>query len=120
MKKKIDDIALAMIDKVKEFQAIYMKSLNENLLETQSSFEEETNWLDKQLKDQLRNPNLLILTIHEMQSRQNETLNDIQSKLNEINQMKSKLQSTNHFKSDLLSFNQDSFGALCLRKYDLV
>ncbi len=118
MKKKIDDIALAMIDKVKEFQAIYMKSLNENLLETQSFFEAETNSTDKELKDQLRNPNLLIRTIHEMQSRQNEALDNIQSKLKEINQMKSKLQSTNHFKSDLLSFNQDSFGSLCLREYN--
>ena len=60
MKKKIDDIALAMIDKVKEFEVIYMKSVNENLLETQSSFDEEANWIDKELKDQLRNPNLLI------------------------------------------------------------
>jgi hypothetical protein len=118
LKKKIDDIALAMIDKVKEFEAIYMKSVRENLLETQSSFEEETNCLDKELRDQLRNPNVLIRTIHEMQSRQNEALNDIQSKLNEINQIKDKLQSANHFKSDLLSFNQDSFGSLCLREYN--
>ncbi len=48
MKKKIDDIALAMIDKVKEFEVIYMKSVRENLLVAQSSFEEETNWLDKE------------------------------------------------------------------------
>jgi len=82
MKKKIDDIALAMIDKVKEFEVINMTSVNENLLETQSFFEAETNWLDKELRDQLRNPNLSIRTIHEMQSRQNEALNDIQSKLN--------------------------------------
>ncbi len=96
-----------------------MKSLRENLLETQSSFEAETNCLDKELKDQLRNPNLLARTIHEMQSRQNEALNNIQSKLKEMNQIKDKLQSTNHFKSDLLSFNRDSFGALCLREYNL-
>jgi len=117
MKKKIDDIALAMIDKVKEFEAIYMKSVNENLLETQSSFEEATNSTDKELRDQLRNPNLLARTIHEMQSRQNEALKDVQSKLIEINQMKSKLQSTNHFKCDLLSFNQDSFGSLRMSEY---
>jgi hypothetical protein len=98
-----------MIDKVKEFEVIYMKNVRENLLETQSSFEAKTNWLDKELKDQHRNPNLLIRTIHEMQSRQNEALNDIQSKLNEINQMKSKLQSTNHFKNDLSSVVQSRF-----------
>ena len=91
MKKKIDDIALAMIDKVKEFEAIYLKSVRENLLVAQSSFEEETNWLEKELKDQLRHPNLLIRTIHEMQSRQNESLNDIQSKLKEIHQKKQTL-----------------------------
>ncbi len=46
---------------------------------------------------QTRNPNLLIQSIKEMQQRHEESLKEIQSKLNEINQVKVDLKATNEF-----------------------
>ena len=75
MKERIDDIALAMIDKIKKHEDVYLKNLNENVLVFDSS---------KSLKDELagieetfRNPNLLIRSIKEIQHKQEESLKDI-------------------------------------------
>jgi hypothetical protein len=75
LKERIDDIALAMIDKIKKHEDVYLKNLNENVLVFDSS---------KSLKDELagieetfRNPNLLIRSIKEIQHKQEESLKDI-------------------------------------------
>ena len=96
LKEKIDDVALEMIEQTKKCEAEYLKSLKENLL---SSFGDSKS-LDKDLEEieeYFRNPNLLIQSIKEMQQRQEESLKEIQSKLNEINQVKVDLKATNEF-----------------------
>jgi hypothetical protein len=89
LKKRIDDIALAMIDETKKYEAIYLRDLKEKL----SSFD-HCKSLDHDLngiEDTFRCPNILIETIKEMQKRQAESLNEIQLKLNEMNQVKDNL-----------------------------
>jgi hypothetical protein len=81
----------------------------------------------KRLKDELnemeetfRNPNLLIESIRDMQQKQEESLKDIQLKLNEMNQVKDNLKATNGFQPNLSLFNQYSsclFGLIQLDGY---
>jgi len=109
LKKKIDDIALAMIDETKKYEAIYLKSLKEKLLENFSSLFDESQSLDNelnQIEETFRNPNLLIKTIKKMQQKQAESLNEIQFKLNEMNQVRDDLKASNYFMPNLSSFNQ--------------
>ena len=89
-----------MIEQTKKCEAEYLKSLKENLL---SSFDESKS-LDKELEEieeYFRNPNLLIQSIKDMQQRQEESLKEIQSKLNEINQVQVDLKATNEFEPNL-------------------
>jgi hypothetical protein len=86
LKKRIDDIALAMIDETKKYEATFLKNIKENF----SSFD-ETKSIENDLneiEEKFRDPNLLITTIKEMQQKQEESLNEIQLKLNQINQVK--------------------------------
>jgi hypothetical protein len=75
------------------------------------------------IEDTFRDPNLLIQTIKEMQHKQDESLKDIQLKLNEIKQAKDNLEATNVFKPNLSSFNQTEgdtssfFGLIRLNEY---
>jgi predicted nucleic acid-binding Zn-ribbon protein len=74
----------------------YLKSLKVKLL---SSFDGSKS-LDKELEEieeLFRNPNLLIQSIKDLQQRQEESLKEIQSKLNEINQVKVDLKAANEF-----------------------
>ena len=82
LKVRIDDSALAMIDKIKKYEEIYLKNLNENF----PSFDDSVSLEIKlnEIEELFRNPNLLIESIKEMQQRQDESLNDIQFKLNEL------------------------------------
>ncbi len=104
LKEKIDDIALAIIDKIKKHEEVYLKNLNENVLVFDYS---------KSLKDELadiqmtfRDPNLLIQSIKEIQRKQEESLKVIQLKLAEMNQIKDNLMGTNKFKQNLSLLNQ--------------
>jgi hypothetical protein len=83
LKKKIDDIALTMIDETNKCQDIYLQDLKESF----SSFDETQSLEDKfnEIEDTFRSPNLLIQTIQEMQQRQEESLNEIQFKLDQMN-----------------------------------
>ena len=61
LKVKIDDIYMTMIDKTKKFEAVYLKSLEDNLYASLKSF--ETKSLEQNLKEteeSFRDPNLLI------------------------------------------------------------
>jgi methyl-accepting chemotaxis protein len=96
LKAKIDDVALEMIEQTKKCEAEYLKEVKVTLL---SSFDHSKS-LDKDLEEIeefFRNPNLLIQSIKEMQQRQEESLKEIQSKLNEINQVKVDLKAANEF-----------------------
>jgi hypothetical protein len=110
LKKKIDDIALAMIDKIKKHEEIYLKELKKHFSsfdETQS-LEHELN----QIEEKFRQPNLLIQTIQESQQKQDESLNEIQFKLDEMNRVKDNLEATNEFKPNLSLFNQKDTSSL--------
>jgi hypothetical protein len=119
LKEKIDEIALKMIDYSKKYEALYLRNIKEKLFQTQSveSLEKELN----DIEDTFRNPNLLIQSIKEMQQKQEESLNDIQSKLNEITIVKDTLIATNEFKPNLSLINQNEtsslFGSIKLNGY---
>ena len=104
LKKRIDDIALGMIDQTKIYEETYLKELKEHF----SSFDKTQSLANElnEIEETFRNPNLLIETIEDMQQKQEESLNGIQSKLNEMNQVKDKLKATNEFKPKLSLFNQ--------------
>jgi hypothetical protein len=72
LKKRIDDISLAMIDKIKKHEEVYLKKLKKHF----SSFD-ETQSLGHELNQiemTFRNPTLLIEAIKEMQRKQDESL----------------------------------------------
>jgi hypothetical protein len=71
LKKRIDEIALEMIDETKKCQEKYLRELKESfsLFDETQSVEDKLNELD----DIFRNPNLLIEAIKEMQEKQEES-----------------------------------------------
>jgi hypothetical protein len=116
LKVRIDDIALAMIDKIKKYEKIYLKELNENFpsLDDDVSLEKKLN----EIEELFRNPNLLIESIKEMQQRQDESLNDIQSKLDQMAKVNDILEATNKFKPNLSLFKQEGdIGSIRLNEY---
>jgi hypothetical protein len=122
LKNRIDDIALAMIDETKKHEEKYLKDLKESIFETQS-FDESVSLENKlnELEDTFRNPHLLIESIREMQQKQEESLKDIQFKLNQMTIVKDNLIATNKFKPNLSAFNQEEetsiFGSIKLDGY---
>jgi len=120
LKVSIDDIALAMIDQTKIFEEIYLKDLNENFpsFDDSVSLEKKSN----ELEETFRDPNLLIESIQEMQQRHEESLKDIQVKLNLMAKVNDILEVTNKFKPNLSLFNQTEgdttlFGSIRLCQY---
>ena len=119
IKERIDHIALAMVDQTKESEATYLKSLKEHF----SSFDDGKSLQIKltEIEEMFRNPNLLIETIREMEQKQHESLNEIQSKLNQINRVKEFCEETNTFQPNSILLNQietsSLFGLLKLNQY---
>jgi hypothetical protein len=119
LKEKIDEIALKMIDDSKKYETMYLRNIKEKLFQTQSveSLEKELN----DIEDTFRNPNLLIQSIKEMQQKQQESLKDIQIKLNQMNQVKDNLEATNELKSNSSFLRQvedtSLFGSIKLNGY---
>jgi hypothetical protein len=118
LKEKIDDISLAMIDRLKKYEEVYLKNLNENLLvfDYSKSLVDELEGIEEIFRD----PNLLIQSIKEMQRKQEESLKDIQLKLNEIKEVNYQLKTTNEFKPKFSSFDQNEtslFGSIRLGLY---
>jgi hypothetical protein len=115
LKKRIDDIALEMIDQIKKCE----ESLSKNLKANFSSFDHCQSLDDElnEIEDTFRNLNLLIETIQESQRKQEESLKDIQIKLNQMSKIKDDLKATNGFKPNLSSFNQEEFGSIKLNAY---
>jgi hypothetical protein len=117
LKERIDDIYMEMIDKTKQFEATFLKSLEDQLNASLKSF--ETKSLEQSLKEteeSFRNPNLLIESIQEMQRQQKEAISELKLKLDEQSQVKDHLKEMNEFKPNI-SFIQDSFGQLYLNEY---
>jgi hypothetical protein len=113
---EIDEIALAMIDQTKKYEALYLRNIKEgfSLFDDYKSLEHELN----QIEDAFRHPNLLIQSIKDMQQKQETALNDIQSKLNEITIVKDTLIATNYFQPTFSPINQEEetslFGSIKL------
>jgi hypothetical protein len=118
LKERIDDIALAMIDQTKLYEVMYLSSLKEHFtsFDHNKSLEIELH----KIEETFRSSNLLIETIKEMQQKQEESLSDIQVKLNEMNQVKADLEGTNEFIPNLSLLNQDEtslFGSIQVDGY---
>jgi hypothetical protein len=113
---EIDEIALAMIDHTKKYEALYLENVKEgfSLFDDCKSLEHELN----QIEETFRNPNLLIQSIKDMQQKQETVLNEIQSKLNEITLVKDTLIATNYFQPTFSPINQEGgtsiFGSIKL------
>jgi hypothetical protein len=110
LKKRIDDIALAMIDQTKKYEKVYLNDLKEKFssFDDSQSLENEMN----EIEELFRNPNLVIKSITELQQKQEDSLKDIQLKLNEMSKIKDDLMKTNEFKPNLSSFNQEEDACL--------
>jgi hypothetical protein len=118
LKKKIDDIALVMIDKIKKHEETYLNDLKEHFssFDLTQSLEHELN----QIEESFRQPNLLIQTIRAMQRKQEESLNDIQFRLYEMTKVNDHLKEIHQFKPDLGVFNQNEtlfFGSIEIGLY---
>jgi hypothetical protein len=74
-----------------------------------------------EIEETFRNSNILISTIKELQQKQEESLFEIQFKLNQINRVKDNLDATNNFKPNFSPFNQEEetslFGWIKLNQY---
>ena len=117
LKEKIDDIYMEMIEKTKEVEATYLKSFNEKFSESFKAFDIKS--LDEDLKEfeeKLRDPQLLIESMREIQIKQEKTIETMQFKLNEMSQVEKHLKASNEFKPNL-SFRKDFFGQLNLNVY---
>ena len=90
-----------------------------------SSFDESKSLEDKlnEIEEEtFRNSNLLIQTIKEMQQKQEESLKEIQLKLDEMTIVKVNSEATNEFKPNVSLFNQKEeetslFGSIKLNQY---
>jgi hypothetical protein len=111
LKAKIDKVALEMIDKTKQLEAKYLTSLNAISVETNKTLEIEI----KETEEAFRNPTLLIESIKEMQRNQENAVEMIKLKLDELRQANDQLKASNEFKANL-SFSQDLFGSLTLNE----
>jgi hypothetical protein len=102
---EIDEIALAMIDQTKKYEALYLENIKEGFSSSDDckSLEHVLN----QIEETFRNPNLLIQSIKDMQQKQETALNEIQSKLNEITIVKDTLIATNYFQPTFSPINQE-------------
>jgi hypothetical protein len=117
LKQKIDDIYMEMIEQTKTFEASYLKSLNESLELKLKSFDYKS--LDDDLNEHeetFRNPNVLIEALQGIELKQQKAIEDIQTKLNEMDQVKVNIKRTNEFKPNV-SFSKNLFGQLSLNNY---
>ena len=115
LKQRIDEYALAMIDKVKKCEISYLKNLSVTQ-EASMRRVEETNLVEESLRgveELFRDPNLLIESIREMQRKQEKAVADIKVKLNEMSYVREHLKASNEFRANF-SFSQELFGSLYL------
>ena len=119
LKKKIDEIALDMIENTKKIEASCLNSFKDDLnsflkFELKKSLDDEL----KTIEETFRDPNLLIKTIQDIQTKQQEAIANIQSKLNEMTRIRDNLKTSNQFKPNL-TFVANSFGQLNLSVFPI-
>jgi exonuclease VII large subunit len=110
LKDQIDKIALAMIEQTKEMEQKHLTNSNKFKVDV-FDFEKEKKILDETFRD----VNLSIESIKELKSKQDETISNFKSEINEINHLKKVAIKLNDFDANL-SFNRDSFGLLALNE----
>ncbi len=109
-----------MIEETKEFEASYLKSLNENI-----NSRLEIKSIDQDLKEVeqiFRDPQLLIQKFEDINLNKKEAIAKLQLKMNTMSQVKDDLKASFDFKPNL-SFSKDLFGQLNLGKclsFDLI
>jgi hypothetical protein len=108
LKDQIDKIALALIDQTKDMEQNCLTSLNEFKVDV-FDFDKEKNILNEIFRD----VNLSIESMKELQSKQDESILIIKSKINEVNQLKKFVIQSNEFKANL-ALERYSFGSLVL------
>ena len=114
-----------MIDKIKMFEQLYLKNLNEQLDVHLSTFNKKSFDSDlKEIDEFLRDPNILLESIQGLQREQQVAIGDIKMKLKELSQIKVDLIKSNSFETslykpdeNLLYFNKLFFGSLRLKYY---
>jgi hypothetical protein len=112
LKEKIDCIYMEMIEKIKEDEALYLRSLNEKLDNSLKSFEIKSLHEDlREIEEKFRDPNLLFESIEETQIKKQTALKTLQSYQNECTKEESYLKSSYKFKP-FVRFNQKLFGQL--------
>ena len=117
LKKKIDKIALEMIENTKKIEASCLNSLSDDLNSFLKCVLTKSIGEDlKEVAEKFRDPQLLIKTIEEMNLKQQEAIATIQSKLNEMTRIKEDIKASNQFKPNL-TFEMNSFGQLSLGEY---
>ena len=101
LKEKIDNIALALIDKTKDIEASYLNGLKEKGFQVDEnhskSKEEHKSDFGKKLIDQFKRPEISIEEIEEEQENQ---IFELKSKLNELKQIRQNLKA-NRFRPNL-------------------
>ena len=115
LKTKIDDIASAMTEQTRAFEAFYLKILSKNI-ESNNEFKRGINGVEgelKELKELYRYPNLVIEEIEKLETFQQEKIADIKLKLSDMRQIKEHL-FLSHFEPDL--HEKISFGTLNLNE----
>jgi hypothetical protein len=108
-----------MIDGTKKSEEEYLKNIKEHFF----SYDDGKSLQIKssEIEELFRNPNILIESIRDMQQKQEASLDEIKSKLNQMNQVKEFCEETNRFQPNSTSFNQietySLFGLLKLKQY---
>jgi hypothetical protein len=108
LKDQIDKIALVMIEQTKKMEQKHLTNSNKFKVDV-FDFELEKKLLDETFRD----VNLSIESIKELKSKQDETISNIKSKINEIDHLKKVVFQENDFMANM-SFNRNSLGSLVL------
>jgi hypothetical protein len=116
LKDEIDKIALAMIDRTKDFELLFMKQL-----EPQDEITlEEREGYEKLASEKFRDPEALLqfetTSVENYQSEINEEIEAVKVWLKEFDEMTNHFFATNSFQPNL-TFSKDSFGRLNLSGY---
>jgi hypothetical protein len=110
LKERIDEIALAMIDQTKKSEEEYLKNVKEGFssFDDCKSLEHDLN----QIEETFRHPNVLIQTIKELHCKKEDSLKEIQLKLNQMTIVKDHLEATNYFQPTFSPINQEEATSL--------
>ena len=117
LKDQIDKISLEMIDRVKAYELNYVQELNKNIEKFVFTMSLETELKD--LNEKFRDPKLQLQLIKQMKLDQDENINEIESKLEEIIQIKVNLNSQKFEPSNFV-IDEYQFGSLFLNGCSMV